>query len=153
MKNRKQNFDLAQTACLKQLIFIAFIFSVIFSCTDSNAQTFTKAITYKAQQRDMIAFTVSREANVRYYNIEAANDTINFELIAKVKSRGNTVIPREYNYEITGSNYKYYRISGVYMNWQSEHSPIIISGENYKNTPQSEHIPATSQIAVVKNIH
>ena len=120
--------------------------------THTGAQTFTKAITYKLEQRNIIAFTVSKEANVRYYNIEAANDTGSFETIAKVRSLGNTVIPREYRYDITGHDQKYYRITEVLMNWQNEYSAIIPAAATPVNTPRTEHIPAASQIAIVKNL-
>ena len=83
----------------------------------AGAQIFSDVAVCNVQQRNIISFAVSREANIRYYNIEASNDTVHFMPIAKVKSRENSVMQCQYRYDITGAGYKYCRVTVVYMNW------------------------------------
>ncbi len=151
MKNNNRSFSAVLPAAIRERILPALIVAILLG-SQAQAQTFSKVAAYKVQQRSIIAFTVAREANVRFYNIEAADDTATFERIARVKSLGNSVMPRDYHLDITGNEHKYYRITAEQMNWQSERSPVIIASETPANRPNTEYIPPASQIATVKNV-
>ena len=151
MKNSNRNFSAVLPSAIKARILPVLIMAILL-VSQAYAQTFSKVATYKVQQRSIITFTVAREANVRFYNIEAADDTAAFESIARVKSLGNSVMPRDYHLDITGNEHKYYRITAEQMNWQTERSPIIMAGESPANRPNTEYTAPASQIATVKNI-
>ena len=70
----------------------------------------------KSVDQDRVTFSVSREANIYCYLIEGADDTVNFEIIGKIISTGNSVLPRTYVYDNTDVRYKNYRIKQVDMN-------------------------------------
>ena len=144
MKNNIKRLFIVRKAIQMRVCLLVAI-AAILPHTVADAQIFSEVAVYNMQQRNIISFAVDREANVRYYNIEASNDTVNFISVARVKSQGNTVMPREYRRDITGTGYKYYRITGVYMNWQNEHSAIIAVGSEppvndtqFKNAPSSQ---------------
>ena len=109
-----------------------------------TAQTVGKPNLGKVHGTNAISFTVSHEANVRYYDVEAANDTIHFETIGKIKSRGNTVMPRNYCFNLNEATYIYYRVKAVIMNWQYEYSVVINTREQPANTPLPQHETATT---------
>ena len=84
MKNSNRNFSAVLPSAIKARILPVLIMAILL-VSQAYAQTFSKVATYKVQQRSIITFTVAREANVRFYNIEAADDTAAFESIARVK--------------------------------------------------------------------
>jgi len=67
----------------------------------------------KGTDQDRIQFSVSREANIRYYVVEGANDSINFEIINTVPSEGNTVHARTYVFDITEKRFSNYRVKQI----------------------------------------
>jgi len=83
------------------------IFALLITSLAAAAQS---ASLEKLDDRDVINFSVSREANVRNYVIEGANDSTHFEVIGTVASPGNTVHLRNYTYENTDKKFKNYLV-------------------------------------------
>ena len=67
-----------------------------------------------------ICFKVGNEANIRQYAIEASADSVNFEVIGTLPSKGNTLAPRVYAFT-SAFNYRWYRVK------QMDYSGIAIA--------------------------
>lgn len=107
---------------------IAIIFALAIQFIAAHAygqRTFTSAALVTKHHDRLISFTLPSEANVTDYRIEAANDTTGFQIIGKVRSTGNSVLAKTYNYTLYQSDYKYYRVCLVAMNGNMIYSPII----------------------------
>ena len=72
-----------------------------------------------------IAFTIPAEANTFNYRVEAGNDAGAFEIVSVIKPSGNSMLPKTYCYEISGMDYKYYRIGRIGMDGSSQYSEVV----------------------------
>ena len=91
--------------------YLTSLFTLLVIC-QLNAQNSTTifALPLTADEAGQhINFKVTAEANIRQYVIEASTDSVNFEVIGTLPSKGNTVAPRLYRFTTT-TNYRYYRI-------------------------------------------
>lgn len=75
--------------------------------------------------RERLVFSVSTEANVRYYRIEAGTDSSQLRVIGAVTSKGNSVHGRTYNLDLEGQANRYYRVVAVNMNGGMPSSNIV----------------------------
>ena len=111
------------------------ISTLIVACLITKAQT---AHLQKKEDRDVIYFSVDREANIRSYVVEGANDSINFVVIATLASQGNTVHPRTYLFENTDVRYANYRVKQIDYSGSCVNSQYIFG-------PKSPVAPAVIQ--------
>ena len=107
------------------LLSLLIVTGVAISAATAQQASFTHISMTTVNARTMIAFTTPREANVKHYRIEASNDSIHFTAIANLPSAGNSVFPRNYNYDITAWSYKYYRVGIVEMSGGMPYSSIV----------------------------
>ena len=93
-----------------------------------NAQQ-TPNLNLKSVQKEQdgmhICFKVGREANVRHYLIEASTDSVNFQIISTLLSKGNTVLPRTYEFILDTGYYPFYRIKQIAMDGSLNESLTI----------------------------
>ena len=89
----------------------------------ANAQQFSH-VSFK-DNTNAIAFTVSRESNIRYYVLEGSNNDVDFDIVSRVESQGNRVLPCKYELAKADKDYNYYRISQVDMNGAVAYSFVL----------------------------
>jgi hypothetical protein len=108
---------------MKTLLFLSvFTAACIFS---AKGQSFSSVTLENIQNRKIVSFCLPMETNVRYYRVEASNDSITYEIIGTIRSTGNSVLAKRYRYELHEPDYKYYRIGMVGMNAGLQYSQII----------------------------
>ena len=93
--------------------------------TAHGQQAFSNISIDNTHDRKMISFTLPKEVNIRLYRVEASNDSISFEVIATIPSKGNSVFPRSYGYDLSAWSYKYYRVGIVEMNGAMPYSMVV----------------------------
>jgi len=74
----------------------------------NNTTIFAQPLT-QDEAGQYICFKVASEANIRQYVIEASTDSLHFEVIGTLPSKGNTLVPRVYEFTSI-NNYRYYRV-------------------------------------------
>jgi hypothetical protein len=72
-----------------------------------------------------ISFRVPKEMNIKYYVLETSNDSINFEVVSRLKASGNSVTGNQYCIPAPPCEAKYYRIRQLDMNNTSQLSGVI----------------------------
>ncbi len=111
---------------MKILNMLRALFIILVSIgTAHGQQAFSNISVDNAHDRKMISFTPAKEVNIRQYRVEASNDSTSFEVIATIPSKGNSVFPRSYGYDVTAWSYKYYRVGIVEMNGAMPYSMIM----------------------------
>ena len=90
-------------------------FSLIAVTQFAGAQAFTQLSIHRNGQADDLAFLLKKECNVRYYLIEASRDSLGFEIISRIDSKGNTIMPRSYCVRSYDTAFRYYRVRRVGM--------------------------------------
>lgn len=109
---------------MKKAIFFLYLLSGV--CTAySQRPVFSTVALGHIHHREMIVFALPRESNTRYYRIEAGNDSLDMQLIATIPSKGNSVLPVQYNFELTGFAYNYYRVGKTGMDGSILWSPVV----------------------------
>ena len=91
--------------------YLTSLFTLFVACqlnAQNNNTIFAQPLT-QDEAGQHISFKVTSEANIRQYVIEASADSLNFEVIATLPSKGNTLVPRVYRFTST-TNYRYYRV-------------------------------------------
>jgi hypothetical protein len=105
--------------------------AIIFVLTICNAgaafsqQAFSKVALKNLHNRESICFSVPKEVNVRHYRVEASNDNVNFDIIATIPAKTNSVLAVNYNYDLSAHAYAYYRIAMVGMNGDMPYSAVV----------------------------
>ena len=116
----------------------------------SGQETLTASLNM-IQNREIINFTVPHEVNVRHYRVEASNDNANFEVIGTFASQGNSVMPRNYSYELLDPSYKYYRVGVVGMNATLQYSAVLTPHKEMPNSkPAINPEPLTTESSIVR---
>jgi hypothetical protein len=90
-----------------------FLLVMLLACGSLKAQNsgqISQASAQRLADELHIHFTVSSEANVRQYVIEASTDSIQYEIIGTLPSKGNTVIWRSYEFVGYNLSYPYCRV-------------------------------------------
>lgn len=106
----------------------ALVLLLVCNILNANAQQVFDSIFLKnIDDRKIIDFSVKREVNVFQYRIEATNDSNSFSPISILQSKGNTMLPRNYQFEIYTPLYKYYRVCMIGMNASMQYSATIIT--------------------------
>lgn len=112
-------------------------------------QTFNAVALKEQNNRNTLHFSVPEEVNAYQYRILAGDDSSKLELIGTLKPAGNSVLTRNYKYELYQPLYKYYRVALVQMNATFVNSPIInafekhnMGPEPYIDIPQNNNSPA-----------
>ena len=100
----------------------------------SAQEAFTNVSLNVIHDRGVINFTMPREVNVRHYRVEASNDNVSFEVIGTFASKGNSMLARNYKYELLDRSYKYYRIGMVGMNASLQYSAVLTAGTETPHT-------------------
>src|ERR1700743_3478481 len=99
---------------------------IVITLVQARAQgAFSNVSLASRHNINMLCFTLSSEANVLHYRIEASNDNDEFEVIGTLKASGNSVLSKTYSYALSGKEYKYYRIAKVNMNGSLQYSYVI----------------------------
>ncbi len=100
------------------------------------------------EKNNGISFTVTREANVSQYRIEASDDNDNYEVLGTVAAKGNSVFERTYSYKLYGAGHKFYRVGRVEMNGSLRYSQVIMAPAS-NTTPRYEPAPGVPAGAVM----
>jgi len=116
---------------------ILFVLAVIASQVYGQ-HVFNNVALENTHNRNMISFSLPSEANVTYYRVEASNDSKSFEIVGTVRSSGNSVLSKEYRYELYGVNYKYYRIGRVGMNGSLQYSDVVAAPKPVQPAEESK---------------
>lgn len=114
---------------------IILLAAIIISITTNAQEAFTGISLKEDHNRETLAFSVPKEVNVRHYRIEASNDNVDFEVIATIRSKGNSVLAVNYKQDITAYDYTYYRVAVVNMSGEMPYSAVVT-----KLTPAKENI-------------
>ena len=91
--------------------YLTSLFALLIACqlnAQNNNTIFAQPLT-QDETGQHISFKVASEANIRQYVIEASTDSVNFEVIGTLPSKGNTLVPRVYQFTSI-TNYRYYRV-------------------------------------------
>ena len=86
-----------------------FILLIAFQLNAQNNSSILAQALTQDEAGQHISFKVTSEANIRQYVIEASTDSLHFEVIGTLLSKGNTLVPRVYQFTST-TNYRYYRV-------------------------------------------
>ena len=126
---------------MKPVLIILVLAASTFAHAYSQ-QAFSSISINKTENRNVINFTLPREVNINHYRVEAGNDSLNFEVIATIPSKGNDVLARNYSYDLAGYTYRYYRIGIVRMNGSLSYSQIVFekkdpANQNFKIEPKN----------------
>jgi len=114
---------------------ILFLFVMLSASQAFSQKYFNNVALLNVHGRNIINFSLPKEVNVVYYRVEAANDTAEFDIIGRVASTGNSMLPKSYNYELYATSYKYFRIGMVAMDGSLHYSELI-------NMPKTIYINA-----------
>ena len=123
-----------------------FLFVFIMTCIFTKGQTFSNVTLGSIQDRPVVSFTLSHETNVRYYRIEASNDSISYDFIGTVRSTGNSVLAKSYQYELPGPVYRYYRVVIVCMNANLQYSAVLTAQKKELPEIEWQNIPTGATI-------
>jgi hypothetical protein len=113
------------------------LFILVLTCLVSPAQVskptevFKSASAQKIDNEDIIAFTVASEVNIRNYILEGSNDGSTFEFLRCFPSRGNSMIPVNYEITVRGTSFAHYRVRQTDMNTSDTLSDVM----SVKQTP------------------
>ncbi len=114
---------------MKATIFSMLLLALSFGL-QAQATTPTVFQNFGVRHQDsdgVVYFTVSKEANIRYYVIEGRKADDTFEIIGSFPSDGNTIMPRTYEFPISGFSYSGYRIRQVDLMGAIVYSPVLKS--------------------------
>ena len=115
-------------------------------------QVFEGALLKIINGRKVINFTVKKEVNVFQYRIEATNDTSSFSPIGTLQPIGNTMLARNYQFEIYTPLYKYYRVCMIGMNSRMDYAEIITTDIPIpKMEPGTRSFKKNNTIVINKN--
>lgn len=107
---------------MKNVILIASLL-VCVSC--ARAQSFTHFSARRLGSEAEVSFTVRKEANIRYYLIEGSKDSLSFDILDRIASAGNTVLPLSYRRTMYDTSYRLYRVRQVDIASAASYSPCF----------------------------
>jgi hypothetical protein len=141
-----------KTTKMKTISFLLVI-AIICVFPAQGQQPFSSVTLGSVQNHEVVSFSIPRETNVKYYRVEASNDSVNYEIIGTVRSTGNSVLAKTYHYELYQTAYKYYRIGMVGMNAGLQYSSIITTQkQGIQVTPPTDPNVFAPGPAIVTNI-
>lgn len=108
---------------MKNAIF--FVLAICISVASKAQDAFTTVSLKNIHNRETLVFGTAHEVNVRHYRIEACNDGLNFETIATIPAKTNSVRAQQYSYDLAAYNYVYYRVAKVEMDGNMPYSAIV----------------------------
>lgn len=131
----------------KQILVVLAVISTFFA--QGQEAGFCNVALSNVNDRESLSFTVTRETNVRHYRIEASNNNTDFEVIATVPSKGNSMTARTYSYGLAGYNYQYYRVAIVEMGSGMPYSAVVSKDHSQPNevTPPRCTTPGNSIVS------
>jgi hypothetical protein len=115
-------------------------------------QFFSNVALADAHEHKMICFTLPKEVNVMYYRVEAGNDTNDLDIIGRVTSSGNSMLPKSYHYDLFAPEYKYYRIGIAGMDGSLHYSKLISANEGVPDIEPIFKPAATSMNNDIANL-
>ena len=120
----------------KVIFFLYLLFGALTA--DSQSATFSFISLGRSHQGELMRFCLPMESNTRYFRIEAGDDSLNLQLIATIPSKGNSVLPVQYNFDLAGFNYNYYRVGITKMDGSITWSPVVFKSKTIERpaTPQ-----------------
>jgi hypothetical protein len=104
---------------MKPTTFLTFCFTLLCNII-TNAQVQSAQM----NNQNKISFTVAKEANVSYYVIEGSNDSIHYNFVQQIPSKGNSVLPVKYTVSFWKPEYRYLRIRQQNMNQQITYAAV-----------------------------
>ena len=113
----------------------------------SAQQAFTKVSLQAVKGETSITFMLSSEANATNFRIEASNNGTDYKIIGVMPSKGNTVLPRSYNYRVFETGYRYYRVGKVSMNGSLVYSHPLEMNKQEATPRVPANGPATQTLA------
>lgn len=119
---------------MKNLIIILAVATQFITVAVYGQHSFSNVKFTLSKQNPRISFTLPSEANVTYYRIDAGKDTTNFDIIGTVRSTGNSMLPKTYNYDLYHDGYTYFRVCKIGMDGSIEYSHIVDN-----KTPELKH--------------
>lgn len=134
------------------------IFFLLAICSAFKGYTqkpaFSRVSLQTLHNRQMLLFSIPQEANVRHYRIEASNDSLNFEVIATVRSKGNSMLATDYSYDLSQYAYAYYRIGKVEMGDKMPYSSIMVVPRKEQQAdphPGMDTLPGNTPVFLADN--
>ena len=132
---------------------IMLFFAIITGCAIqvSGQAAFTNVSLNMIHDREVVSFTIPHEVNIRQYRVEASNDSLNFDIIGTFPSKGNSVLARNYSYELLDHSYKYYRLGIVGMNASLQYSAVLTPGKEMQHhIPGKKSEPMHTESSIVR---
>jgi hypothetical protein len=126
---------------LTTLILVA-----LFFAPGAYGQQIKSVMVEKKRDHNVLRFIVPSESNVVDYRIEASSDNVHFEIVGKVKSTGNSVLTKAYQYDVLGG-LLYYRVASVGMNGSVRYSETVACPLD-PNYPESRAITHEEPLVV-----
>lgn len=114
----------------------------------ARAQSFSGVSLQTARNSQVVAFTINHEVNVRHYRVEASNDGVNYKVIGTIPSKGNSVMPINYKFDVSAYAYTHYKVGMVEMNGQMPYSTVVTNNGDKMETP-TEGISKESEAVLV----
>lgn len=132
------------------IIFILAICNTLILSAQPTA--FNNISLQSHQKRDYISFSTRNEVNVRYYSIEASNDSKEFNIIGRLPAATNSMQPVQHRYDLAGHDYTYYRVGQLNMNGTMSYSDVVTTISPRKNIrEETDSFPAAlPQLAEAK---
>jgi hypothetical protein len=110
---------------MKNANIIIVLLALLGSIVAKGQESFASVSRSVRHNHSVITFSVPREANVYQYRILAGTDSTKLSLAGIVTPKGNTMTPRNYEFESYKTESKFYRVVMVNMNQTYHYSPII----------------------------
>lgn len=127
---------------MKKLTTLALV--ALFCASGAYAQQIKSVVLEKRHDQKVLRFMVPSEANVADYRIEGSYNNDHFEFVGKVKSSGNSVLAKTYQYSLLG-DFMFYRVAAVGMSGKVSYSETVASlaGDAYQSRatmPENEGV-------------
>ncbi len=126
---------------MKSVIFLLAICSSFVSF--GQQQAFKSVSLQQVNDREMIVFSTPNEVNVRHYRIEASNDMSDFQVIATIPSKANSMLPVQHSYDIAAQDYTYYRVAKVSMDNTMPYSEVLTRKQPATDKTNENILPPT----------
>ncbi|MBS1588935.1 MAG: hypothetical protein JST52_04910 [Bacteroidetes bacterium] len=98
---------------------------VSFACITFKAQAQNNTVAITAINQNRLQFKVNSEKNILYYLLEQSQANGEFEIVDRVKSVGNTMLPHTYYFPMTQYSAGTFRVRQVDMNQNIAYSQSV----------------------------
>lgn len=111
---------------------VLFLLATTTAFTAIAQDAFSNVSLKKANNRTVLHFTANKNINVSHYRVEASKDNREFTVIARIPSKVNSIHPTEYQYDLAGQGYIYYRVAKVAMDGSMPYSVVVTEPKQHR---------------------